>query len=94
MNATPIGMKGYAMDEQPISDAVIKKLDKDTVVYDIVYNPLTTMLLQSAQKQGLRVIEGLDMLLYQAQKAIQIWTGEVPDIKTMKIAALRNLENI
>lgn len=94
VNATPIGMKGYAMDEQPISDAVIKKLDKDTVVYDIVYNPLTTMFLQSAQKQGLRVIEGLDMLLYQAQKAIQIWTGEVPDIKTMKIAALRNLENI
>ena len=82
------------MDEQPISDAVIRKLDKDTVVYDIVYNPLTTMLLQSAKKEGLRVIEGLDMLLYQAQKAIQIWTGEVPDFKSMKIAALRNLENV
>ena len=31
------------------------------------------------------------MLLYQAQKAIQIWTGETPDFDKMKIAALRNL---
>ena len=69
----------------------IKKLNKDTLVYDIVYNPLTTLFLQSAQKEGLRVVEGLDMLLYQAQKAIQIWTGKTPDVKVMKIEALRNL---
>lgn len=91
VNATPIGMKGFAMDEQPLSDSVIKKLDKDTLVYDIVYNPLTTLFLQSAQKEGLRVVEGLDMLLYQAQKAIQIWTGKTPDVNLMKIAALRSL---
>lgn len=91
VNATPIGMKGFAMDAQPLSDEVIKKLNKDTLVYDIVYNPLTTLFLQSAQKEGLRVVEGLDMLLYQAQKAIQIWTGKTPDVKVMKIEALRNL---
>lgn len=91
VNATPLGMKGFAMDSQPLSDNVIKKLDKKTVVYDIVYNPLTTKLLESAQKEGLRVVEGLDMLLYQAQKAIQIWTGKTPDVNVMKIAALRSL---
>ena len=79
------------MDSQPLPDEIIKKLDKDILVYDIVYNPLTTQFLQSAKKEGLRVVEGLDMLLYQAQKAIQIWTGKTPDVNLMKIAALRSL---
>lgn len=91
VNATPIGMKGFAADEQPLSDYVLRSLDKSTIIYDVVYNPLTTRLLQSAQKEGLRTIEGLDMLLYQAQRAIQIWTGKTPDIRDMKIPALRNL---
>lgn len=91
VNATPVGMKGFAADEQPISDRIIDSLDKSTVVYDIVYNPLTTKLLESAQKRGLRTVEGLDMLLYQAQRAIQIWTGKTPDIRDMKIPAIRNL---
>ena len=91
VNATPVGMKGFAADEKPLSDRVISELDKSTLVYDIVYNPLTTELLKSAQKAGLRTVEGLDMLLYQAQRAIQIWTGKTPDVKEMKIAALRAL---
>lgn len=91
VNATPIGMKGFAADEQPISNTVLRSLDKSALVYDIVYNPLTTVLLKSAQKEGLRTVEGLDMLLYQAQRAIEIWTGEVPDIRDMKIPALREL---
>ena len=91
VNATPIGMKGYAMDEMPLSESVISQLDKDTLIYDIVYNPLTTLFLQTAQKHGLQVVEGLDMLLYQAQKAINIWTGKTPDFNEMKIAALRSL---
>ena len=91
VNATPVGMKGFAADEKPLSDSVIRSLDKTTLVYDIVYNPLTTEFLKSAQKEGLRTVEGLDMLLYQAQRAIQIWTGKTPDIRDMKIPALRNL---
>ena len=91
VTATPIRMKGYAMDEMPLSESVISQLDKDTLIYDIVYNPLTTLFLQTAQKHGLQVVEGLDMLLYQAQKAINIWTGKTPDFNEMKIAALRSL---
>lgn len=91
VNATPIGMKGFAADEKPLSTRVIDNLDKSTLVYDVVYNPLTTELLKSAQNAGLRTVEGLDMLLYQAQKAIQIWTDKTPDIRDMKIPALRYL---
>jgi len=91
VNATPVGMAGYAMDEMPLSENVIKNLNKNVLIYDIVYNPLTTLLLKTAQKYGLQTVEGLDMLLYQAQKAIQIWTDKTPDFNEMKIAALRNL---
>jgi shikimate dehydrogenase len=91
VNATPIGMKGYAADMTPLSDMTIKSLDKSTVIYDIVYNPLTTEFLKSAERAGLRTVEGLDMLLYQAQRAIQIWTGKTPDVRDMKIPALRVL---
>ena len=91
VNATPIGMRGFAMDETPLELNVVNTAKPDTVVYDIVYNPIKTVLLQYAEKCGLRTVEGLDMLIYQAEKAINIWTGMSPDIKTMKIAALQAL---
>ena len=91
VNATPIGMRGFAMDESPLEFGVVKTAKPDTVVYDIVYNPIKTLLLQYAEKCGLRTVEGLDMLIYQAEKAINIWTGMSPDVKTMKIAALQAL---
>ncbi|MBR7164656.1 MAG: shikimate dehydrogenase, partial [Clostridia bacterium] len=58
---------------------------------DIVYNPAKTVLISEAQKRGLKTIGGLDMLIYQAQKAINIWTGKTPDFNIMKIAALEAL---
>ena len=91
VNATPIGMRGFAMDETPVEYEVLKTLNSDSIVYDIVYNPIDTILLQYAKKLNLKTVEGLDMLIYQAEKAINIWTGKSPDIKTMKIAALKAL---
>ena len=92
INATPIGMKGYMADQMPLERADLDKLNPDTIVYDIVYNPVKTILIQEAQKRGLRTIGGLDMLIYQAERAIEIWTGKKPDVKEMKIAALEALQ--
>lgn len=91
VNATPIGMRGFAMDESPLEFGALKTLPQDAVVYDIVYNPIDTILLQYAKKLNLQTVEGLDMLIFQAEKAINIWTGKTPDTQTMKIAALRAL---
>lgn len=92
VNATPIGMKGFMADQMPLERADLDKLSPDTVVYDIVYNPVKTILIQEAQKRGLRTIGGLDMLIYQAERALNIWTGKNPDVKLMKIAALEALQ--
>ena len=92
VNATPIGMKGYMADQTPLEPSDLDKVSKDAVIYDIVYNPIKTILIKESEKRGLRTIGGLDMLIYQAQRAIQIWTGSTPDFNIMKIAALEALK--
>lgn len=91
VNATPIGMRGYMADQMPLETKDLDKLNPNAVVYDIVYNPIKTILIKEAEKRGLRTIVGLDMLIYQAQRAIEIWTGRVPDFNVMKLAALEAL---
>ena len=91
VNATPIGMKGFMADEMPLEKKDLDKLNSGTIIYDIVYNPMKTVLIKNAQERGLRTITGLDMLIYQAQRAIAIWTEELPDFDKMKIAALEAL---
>lgn len=91
INATPIGMKGFMADEMPLDRKDFADLNPGTVFYDIVYNPMKTVLLRTAKEHGFRIIEGLDMLIYQAERAIEIWTGMHPDVKSMKIAALEAL---
>lgn len=91
INTTPIGMRSKAMGISPIDESVIKTMNKDSVVYDIVYNPLKTELIKSAKKYGIKTIQGLDMLIYQGAKAFEIWTGKKPDTLKMKIAALEEM---
>ena len=91
VNATPIGMKGFMADQMPLERGDLDKLSPNTLIYDIVYNPAKTVLIKEAQQRGLRTIGGLDMLIYQAERALEIWTGKTPDTKLMKIAALEAL---
>ena len=88
VNCTPVGMRGNSMDQMPISILDLEKLDKSTIVYDVIYNPTKTLLLQNAEKLGLKIVNGLDMLIYQGAKSLEIWTDKKPDTQTMKIAAL------
>lgn len=91
VNTTPIGMQGRAADLTPVEENELRTLPQGAVVYDVIYNPKKTVLLKLAQKNGYRIINGVDMFIYQALAAEQIWTGRTPDFKDMKIAALENL---
>lgn len=91
VNTTPIGMCGHSMDQMPISYEAIKNLPPQVVVYDVIYNPSKTLLLQKASEYGHETINGLDMLIHQAAKALEIWTGRTPDFDKMKISALEAL---
>ena len=91
VNTTPIGMLGRSADMTPIEENVLKTMQENSTVYDVIYNPQKTVLLKLAENIGLNTINGLDMFIYQAIAAQEIWLGRTPDFKTMKIAALENL---
>ena len=91
VNSTPVGMLGHSANEYSIKPMILEKLSKDVIIYDLIYNPSKTLLIKKAEELGMRAISGLDMLIYQAVKAEEIWTGKMPDVDKMKIAALQNL---
>lgn len=83
VNTTPIGMLGKAGDMMPLEPYALKTLNTNAVVYDVIYNPKKTVLIKEAEKLGLRTITGLDMLIYQAVAAQEIWFGSGPDNNTL-----------
>lgn len=75
VNTTTLGMKGH----DPL-DLDLSGLAKDAVVNDIVYTPLQTPLLRDAAARGNRTVDGLGMLLHQAQPGFEKWFGIRPSV--------------
>ncbi|WP_414901071.1 shikimate dehydrogenase [Sphingomonas flavalba] len=73
VNATSLGMTG-----QPPLPLSLDRLGPDAVVYDIVYSPLETPLLAAARRRGLRIIDGLEMLVGQAAMGFRLFYGQPP----------------
>ncbi len=76
VNTTTLGMAGSHSLEFNLSAA-----HKDTVVYDIVYKPLMTNLLNDAERHGLKVVTGFGMLVHQAAAAFTLWFDVTPDLE-------------
>ena len=75
INTTSLGMQGH--DPLTLS---LEALPKHAVVADIVYAPLETELLKTARERGHPTVDGLGMLLYQAQLAFKEWFGILPAV--------------
>ncbi|WP_159783489.1 shikimate dehydrogenase [Sodalinema gerasimenkoae] len=73
VNTTPVGM-GVDGDRSPLSAADVAQLGRDSIVYDLIYTPRPTKLLQLAQERGLRAIDGTEMLVQQGAAALSLWT--------------------
>ncbi len=63
------------------------------IVFDMVYNPMETVLLKRAKQQGKTVIGGIEMFIEQAVRQFEIWTGDAAPRAAMEKAALDALEN-
>jgi 3-dehydroquinate dehydratase/shikimate dehydrogenase len=70
VNATPVGM-GNTRD-CPLKDEEIQA----RVIFDMVYDPVETHLLQVARAKGIAVIPGVEMFVQQAARQFEIWTGK------------------
>ena len=60
-------------------------------VFDLVYNPLQTRLLQQAQESGAQAIDGLGMLVEQGALAFELWTGRPAPLEVMRAASGQTL---
>lgn len=72
INATPVGMYPKC-DACAVADEVIANAD---FVFDAIYNPKETLLIQKARAMGKKAVGGMAMLVWQAVSAHEIWDGD------------------
>lgn len=71
INSSPVGMFPK-VDACPVSEAVIANCG---FVFDVIYNPEKTKLMQIAESHGIKTCGGMAMLVWQAVVAHEIWSG-------------------
>lgn len=87
VNATPVGM--YPNNGERLID--LSQLPQCRCVLDLIYNPARTRLLLDAAARGIRCENGLSMLVAQAKRAAELFTGrDIPDAACTDI--LRRME--
>lgn len=90
LNCTSVGMYPYG-DRCPVSASVVSRCG---AVFDAVYNPHETRLLEAAKAQGIPAVHGMAMLVWQAVAAQEIWTGaafQTSDIEALIQDAAREM---
>lgn len=88
INATSLGL--HESDSVPLDESRFP-LKKAKVVFDMIYRPATTHLLQAAKTAGCRVANGISMLLHQGALALEIWTNQPAPLKEMRAALEKNI---
>ena len=89
LNCTSVGME-HADDERAAQASPWPAeipMPTSVTVYDIVYRPARTVLMQQVEAAGGRAIGGLGMLIQQGALAFEIWTGREAPVEVMRAAA-------
>ncbi len=79
VNCTSAGLNS---DEESLIPSEL--FHKNLLVYDTIYKPAQTKLLQAAHKAGAKTANGLSMLLHQGALAFEIWTGRTAPLELMR----------
>ncbi len=92
VNATPVGMTGVVAGSDGLPFGLsVDSLGPGQLVADLVYAPATTPLIAAARARGSSTCNGLGMLIHQAARQVNIWTGRDAPVEAMSAAALREL---
>ncbi len=89
VNATPVGMK----ESRDLLPVPLELINASHFIYDLIYTPLETALINEARHKGARAANGLGMLLYQAASAFEIWTGISAPVEVMRQALIQGLKS-
>lgn len=80
LNASGIGM-GSTVGQAPMPP---KYIQPSQFYFDACYNPDKTQFLLNAEEKGCRILNGLDMSLYQGASQIELWTGQAAPVEAMR----------
>jgi 3-dehydroquinate dehydratase/shikimate dehydrogenase len=89
VNCTPLGGAARRSESPMPSDGLNGRL-----VYDLTYGPGEATLLRDARAAGLATLDGLAMLVAQAERQFEWWTGQKPEPGVMEAAARRRLSGV
>jgi shikimate dehydrogenase len=81
VNSTSVGLSGK---DPPLFDYHL--LPPGLLVYDLIYDPEWTPLLQAARQRGCQAFNGLGMLVHQGALSFEIWTGKPAPVEKMREA--------
>jgi len=89
INTTSVGMvpDSWAMPVTPDG------IERGMTVMDIIYNPLKTRLLRTAEKRGCVTVDGVAMFVHQGAAQFELWTGREAPVEMMQKVVLKNLES-
>jgi shikimate dehydrogenase len=91
VNCTPIGMFPQ-VTVSPLSGEQIELLRVGTIVYDLIYTPRPTKLLQMSEAGGCQSIDGVDMLVGQGAAALELWLGQPVPVELMRASLIEALD--
>ncbi len=89
INGTSVGMHPRT-DASPLPQTP-SCWNADTLVFDTIYNPVQTQLLERAQAAGCKTVSGVDMFVRQAAAQFQRWTGQPAPRQVMQRVVLDRL---
>jgi shikimate dehydrogenase len=87
VNTTTVGMTPN-LHESIWPDEV--QLPSNLTVFDLVYNPLETLLLKQARLAGANAVDGLGMLIWQGALAFELWTNKQAPVDVMREACMNH----
>ena len=88
INTSSLGMMGY-----PELKIKLNNVNKEAIVYDIVYNPINTKLINEAKKHKLEYVSGLEMFIEQAKASFEIWFQIKPEVNNNLIINIKKRIN-
>jgi 3-dehydroquinate dehydratase/shikimate dehydrogenase len=86
VHATPLGMFPH------VNECFFPGKVPADVVFDMVYNPMETLLIRRAREQNREVVRGIEMFVEQAVRQFEIWTGDSAPRAVMERTAIEALE--
>jgi 3-dehydroquinate dehydratase/shikimate dehydrogenase len=88
INATPVGMRA-GEEDRTLLDA--ERLKDVKLVFDLITKPAETALMREAEKAGVPVVGGVEMLIAQGIKQFEIWTGQEAPADIMRGKVIERL---